>query len=125
MRYWVFQNFRVTGPFEVDALGRIAGFSPTTLVCPDLNSGMDAESWTRAGTVPELAAALYPALRRAAAKPRVPVPEPPAPPPSLPRPRRPPRTAEKPPPAPAPPAAPQERAGVPAPPFRIRSLHCV
>lgn len=80
MRYWVFQNFRVTGPFEADALGRIAGFSAITLVCPDRSSGMDAEDWLRAGSVPGLAAALDPSRRRAPTPPAVRVPEPPAPP---------------------------------------------
>ncbi|MBI4386456.1 MAG: hypothetical protein HY551_03665 [Elusimicrobia bacterium] len=57
MKYWLFQNNQVTGPFEQEQLLKTAGFSGESLVCPEGRKGTEMGDWKRAGTVPELAEA--------------------------------------------------------------------
>ncbi|MCX5790532.1 MAG: hypothetical protein NTX64_18825 [Elusimicrobia bacterium] len=63
MKYWVFQNNQVVGPFDREAIGEVAGFSSDSLVCPEGRKGTQMGDWTRAGVVPELAEALLAATR--------------------------------------------------------------
>lgn len=58
MKYWIFQNNQVLGPYEPDEMGRISVFSPESLVCPEGRRGTSMGDWQRAGMVPDLSVAL-------------------------------------------------------------------
>lgn len=58
MKYWIFQNNQVLGPYEPDELGKMAVFSPESLVCPEGRRGTSMGDWQRAGMIPDLSAAL-------------------------------------------------------------------
>jgi len=58
MKYWIFQNNQVLGPYEPDEMGKISVFSPESLVCPEGRRGTSMGDWQRAGMVPDLSLAL-------------------------------------------------------------------
>ena len=58
MRYWVFQNNQVTGPYGREELANVASFSAESLVCPEGRRGTQMGDWQRAGVVAELAETL-------------------------------------------------------------------
>ncbi len=53
-KYWVYLNDQVKGPYEVDELIRLSGFSRRTMVSRDDHSGA-AGKWTSPAEIPELA----------------------------------------------------------------------
>jgi hypothetical protein len=58
MKYWIFQNNQVLGPYGPDDLGHHAAFSAESLVCPEGKRGTSMGDWQRAGMVPDLSVAL-------------------------------------------------------------------
>jgi len=58
MKYWIFQNNQVLGPYEPEEMGKISVFSPESLVCPEGRRGTSMGDWQRAGMVPDLSVAL-------------------------------------------------------------------
>lgn len=50
MRYWVYINDKVEGPFEEDKLVTLNGFTPDTLICTETTNGANQE-WVKASTV--------------------------------------------------------------------------
>ncbi len=58
MKYWIFQNNQVLGPYGMDDLSRVSTFSPESLVCPEGRHGTSMGDWQRAGMVPDLSVAL-------------------------------------------------------------------
>jgi hypothetical protein len=53
-RYWVYLNDQVGGPYELDELIKLRGFSRRTLVCVDDQSGAP-QRWISPAEIPELA----------------------------------------------------------------------
>jgi hypothetical protein len=68
MKYWIFQNNQVLGPYEPDEMGKISVFSPESLVCPEGRRGTSMGDWQRAGMVPDLSVALVRASSSGAGK---------------------------------------------------------
>ncbi|MDD5303128.1 MAG: hypothetical protein PHS14_08460 [Elusimicrobia bacterium] len=68
MKYWIFQNNQVLGPYEPDEMGKISVFSPESLVCPEGRRGTSMGDWQRAGMVPDLSVALVRATSNAGGK---------------------------------------------------------
>lgn len=58
MKYWIFQNNQVLGPYAPDEMEKISVFSPESLVCPEGRRGTSMGDWQRAGMVPDLSVAL-------------------------------------------------------------------
>jgi|CXWL01.1.fsa_nt_gi hypothetical protein len=58
MKYWIFQNNQVLGPYGMDDLCKVSTFSPESLVCPEGRRGTSMGDWQRAGMVPDLSVAL-------------------------------------------------------------------
>jgi hypothetical protein len=71
MRYWVYTNNEVQGPFEIRELSARPGFSGSSLVCPETAGGGQAAEWKEASNYPEIfaAPAAAPAPAPAAPKP--------------------------------------------------------
>lgn len=67
MKYWVFQNNQVSGPFNKEQVSQVRDFSGETLVCPEGRKGTEMGDWQRVEGVPELAEALLKGPRVAAA----------------------------------------------------------
>lgn len=64
MRYWVYINDKVAGPFTEDKLVTLNGFTPDTLICSEDSANSGNQEWVKASTVfefdevaPEAAAA--------------------------------------------------------------------
>lgn len=57
MRYWVYTNNEVQGPFETRELAAKPGFSGSSLVCPEAAGGGQAAEWKEASNYPEIFAA--------------------------------------------------------------------
>lgn len=76
MRYWVYINNEILGPFEKNKLAGIAGFSLNTLVCVETPAGEKTGDWQQAAMVPEISAALNAPPSKALKE----APEPPRPP---------------------------------------------
>ena len=55
MRYWVYQNSRVAGPFDRQELSALRGLTAETLVCPEHSGGMEEKDWASVGSIEELA----------------------------------------------------------------------
>lgn len=55
MKYWLFQNNQVLGPYDRDELAGSGGFSSESLVCPEGRKGTQMGDWQRAGVLTELA----------------------------------------------------------------------
>ncbi len=58
MKYWIFQNNQVLGPYEPEELGKIPVFSAESLVCLQGRGGTSMGDWQPAGMLPDLSAAL-------------------------------------------------------------------
>ena len=58
MKYWLFQNNQVAGPFDRVELSNTPGFSAESLVCPEGRKGTQMGDWQRAGVMAELAETL-------------------------------------------------------------------
>lgn len=58
MKYWIFQNNQVLGPYGPDDLSKMSAFSPESLVCSEGRRGTSMGDWQRAGMVPDLSVAL-------------------------------------------------------------------
>ncbi|MEF3280305.1 MAG: hypothetical protein K6357_04995 [Elusimicrobiota bacterium] len=58
MKYWVYINEEIKGPFEIKELEKLEGFNNSTLVCPQTTSEEDTKEWKEAASFPELAAIL-------------------------------------------------------------------
>jgi len=58
MKYWIFQNNQVLGPYAPEDLGRLPSFGPESLVCPEGRKGTSMGDWQRAGMVPDLSVSL-------------------------------------------------------------------
>ena len=56
MKYWVFQNNQVCGPYDPEELGRLPGYSLESFVCPE-GKGSSMGDWRLASLIPELAPA--------------------------------------------------------------------
>ncbi len=63
MRYWLFLNNQVHGPYEPDDLSQLPSYSPEALVCPEGRKGTHIGDWQRAGMVPELQLSLLKATQ--------------------------------------------------------------
>lgn len=68
MKYWVFQNNQVIGPYLPDDLSRLVSFTPESLVCPEGRKGTSMGDWQRAGMVPDLSVALVKSNQRQPAR---------------------------------------------------------
>lgn len=55
MRYWLYSNGNMSGPFEAEELFVNPEFSPESMVCEASRSGASPQDWQRAASVPELA----------------------------------------------------------------------
>ncbi len=55
MKYWIFENNQVLGPYEPEDLGKNASFTADSLVCPEGRRGTNIGDWHRAGMITELA----------------------------------------------------------------------
>lgn len=87
-KYWIYLDDAVVGPFAVDKLIRMRGFSRQTPVCVDDNSGKPG-AWITCADIPELAAVFKAAdLYHEIPPPRAPK-TPPKPVPATPKPPRP------------------------------------
>lgn len=51
MRYWVYINDKVDGPFEEDKLATLNGFTPETLICSEEIEEGASQEWVKASTV--------------------------------------------------------------------------
>ena len=51
MRYWVYINDKVDGPFEEDKLATLNGFTPDTLICSEEIEEGASQEWVKASTV--------------------------------------------------------------------------
>ena len=67
MKYWIFQNNQVSGPYDADDLSQLPGYSAESLVCPEGRKGTSMGDWQRAGLVPALSLSLAKATQFAAA----------------------------------------------------------
>jgi len=54
MRYWVYVDDKVTGPFEENQIPALEGFKPDTLVCPEIIEEGAAQEWVPANSVLQL-----------------------------------------------------------------------
>ena len=57
MKFWVYFDGDIEGPYTVEALIKRGGVGPTTLVCPESSAGESEQDWQLADFYPELAAA--------------------------------------------------------------------
>ena len=73
-RYWVYLNDEVAGPYGVDQLIRLRGFSRQTLVCVD-EAGGEPKSWISTAEIPELTH-IFKAVDEHMAEPAVPTSKP-------------------------------------------------
>lgn len=71
MRYWVYINDKVVGPYDEDKLGVLEGFTPETLICAEDVAGAGSQEWVKASSVFEFDVA---AAQPAAPAPAVPAP---------------------------------------------------
>ena len=63
MRYWLFQDNRVEGPFAAEELGHAPGFCPESMVCPESGQGAGMGVWQHAGLITELHSSLIKAAQ--------------------------------------------------------------
>ncbi|MDE2511705.1 MAG: hypothetical protein KGL74_11340, partial [Elusimicrobia bacterium] len=63
MKYWIFQNNQVLGPFEPNDMSQHPSFTAESLVCPEGRRGTSMGDWQRAGMVPDLSVALVKAAQ--------------------------------------------------------------
>ncbi|MCX7641136.1 MAG: hypothetical protein N2Z20_00695 [Elusimicrobiales bacterium] len=55
MKYWVYINNEIKGPFEPEELVKIEGFSQNTLICPQSSVEEETKEWKEAREMPEVA----------------------------------------------------------------------
>ena len=67
MKYWVFQNNQVSGPYDPEDLPQTSGYCAETLVCPEGRKGTNMGDWQRASNVAELAVSILKASQLALA----------------------------------------------------------
>ena len=58
MRYWVYINSEILGPYEVENLAGVANFNAASLISPEVRPEGEAEAWKAASVYPEVMAAL-------------------------------------------------------------------
>lgn len=63
MKYWIFQNNQVLGPYEPNDMSSHPAFTAESLVCPEGRRGTSMGDWQRAGMVPDLSVALVKAAQ--------------------------------------------------------------
>lgn len=51
MRYWVYINDKVDGPFDQDTLVTLNGFTPDTLICSEDTANSGNQEWVKASSV--------------------------------------------------------------------------
>ena len=51
MRYWVYINDKVEGPFEEDKLVTLNGFTPDTLICAEDTANTGNQEWVQASSI--------------------------------------------------------------------------
>ena len=51
MRYWVYINEKVTGPYEEDALAGVKNFTPDTLICAEDAGPGGNQEWVKASSL--------------------------------------------------------------------------
>ncbi len=51
MKYWVYLNDKVTGPFTADNLVTLNGFTPDTLICSEDAANSGKQEWVKASSV--------------------------------------------------------------------------
>ncbi|MBI3547972.1 MAG: hypothetical protein HY078_02860 [Elusimicrobia bacterium] len=66
MKYWLFQQNQVLGPYDGEEISQVKGFSAESLVCPEGRKGTEMGDWQRAGIVSELAECLLRSAGRVA-----------------------------------------------------------
>ena len=54
MKYWVYNDGQVSGPYEINQLKELLNFSPSTFVCLEGSTGEQEGDWARAETIHEL-----------------------------------------------------------------------
>ena len=66
MRYWLYVNNEIRGPYEVEKLAALENFSGASLVSPEYRPEGEAGDWKAASVYPEVMAALSPSSASAA-----------------------------------------------------------
>ncbi len=51
MKYWVYLNEKVTGPFTADKLVTLNGFTPDTLICSEESANSGNQAWVKASSI--------------------------------------------------------------------------
>ena len=51
MRYWVYINEKVEGPYEENELVTVSGFTPETLICTEESASSGEQEWKKANTI--------------------------------------------------------------------------
>ncbi|MBO7237997.1 MAG: hypothetical protein J6U96_01740, partial [Elusimicrobiaceae bacterium] len=51
MRYWVYINDKVVGPYDEEKLAELEGFTPDTLICTETAGAGGAQEWVKASSV--------------------------------------------------------------------------
>ena len=51
MRYWVYINDKVDGPYEEDKLVTLQGFTPDTLICAEEIAAGGSQEWVKASSI--------------------------------------------------------------------------
>ena len=51
MKYWVYLNEKVEGPYDNDKLVTLNGFTPDTLICSEQSAASGSQEWVKASTV--------------------------------------------------------------------------
>lgn len=75
MKYWVYMNNEVRGPFEKEKMTEIPDFTSSSLVCPEARDGEQSPGWKEASSYPDIPAGGAPASAPAAPQPQRPAPE--------------------------------------------------
>jgi hypothetical protein len=55
LKYWIYKDARILGPFERDAMSGLPGFDASTLVCAGEDAGAAEGQWSPAADIPDLA----------------------------------------------------------------------
>lgn len=51
MKYWVYINDKVDGPYDGDNLVTLDGFTPDTLICSEADASSGKQTWVKASTI--------------------------------------------------------------------------
>ena len=51
MKYWVYINEKVSGPYEEDSLAAVEGFTPDTLICAEDSGAGGSQDWVKASSL--------------------------------------------------------------------------